>query len=61
MGTRISEESYLRPEPMIEIGGKPILWRIAWVLFSWQYFARSDRLPSPAPLATTAWRQYRFE
>jgi glucose-1-phosphate cytidylyltransferase len=28
MGTRISEESHLRPKPMIEIGGKPILWHI---------------------------------
>lgn len=28
MGTRISEESQLRPKPMIEIGGKPILWHI---------------------------------
>ncbi len=27
-GTRISEESGLRPKPMIEIGGKPILWHI---------------------------------
>lgn len=27
-GTRISEESYLRPKPMIEIGEKPILWHI---------------------------------
>ena len=27
-GTRISEESYLRPKPMIEIGGYPILWHI---------------------------------
>lgn len=27
-GTRISEESQLRPKPMIEIGGKPILWHI---------------------------------
>ena len=26
--TRISEESHLRPKPMIEIGGKPILWHI---------------------------------
>src|SRR5690606_23766786 len=26
--TRISEESSLRPKPMIEIGGKPILWHI---------------------------------
>lgn len=28
MGTRISEESHLRPKPMIEIGGHPILWHI---------------------------------
>ncbi|HTP70556.1 MAG TPA: glucose-1-phosphate cytidylyltransferase [Dongiaceae bacterium] len=28
MGTRISEESRLRPKPMIEIGGMPILWHI---------------------------------
>jgi glucose-1-phosphate cytidylyltransferase len=27
-GTRISEESSMRPKPMIEIGGKPILWHI---------------------------------
>jgi glucose-1-phosphate cytidylyltransferase len=27
-GTRISEESLLKPKPMIEIGGKPILWHI---------------------------------
>ena len=28
LGTRISEETYARPKPMIEIGGKPILWHI---------------------------------
>ena len=28
MGTRISEESHLKPKPMIEIGGKPLLWHI---------------------------------
>src|SRR5258708_1546878 len=28
LGTRISEETALRPKPMIEIGGKPILWHI---------------------------------
>ena len=27
-GTRISEESHLKPKPMIEIGDKPILWHI---------------------------------
>ena len=28
LGTRISEETHVRPKPMIEIGGKPILWHI---------------------------------
>ena len=28
IGSRISEESYLKPKPMIEIGGMPILWHI---------------------------------
>ena len=28
LGTRISEESVLRPKPMIEIGGRPIIWHI---------------------------------
>jgi glucose-1-phosphate cytidylyltransferase len=28
MGTRISEETSIRPKPMVEIGGKPILWHI---------------------------------
>ena len=27
-GTRISEESHLKPKPMIEVGGRPILWHI---------------------------------
>ena len=28
LGSRISEESHLKPKPMIEIGGMPILWHI---------------------------------
>jgi len=28
LGTRISEESHLKPKPMIDIGGKPILWHL---------------------------------
>ncbi|HTZ55166.1 MAG TPA: glucose-1-phosphate cytidylyltransferase [Candidatus Acidoferrum sp.] len=28
LGTRISEETHLRPKPMIEIGGEPILWHL---------------------------------
>ena len=27
-GTRLSEETVSRPKPMIEVGGKPILWHI---------------------------------
>jgi len=28
LGTRISEETHLKPKPMVEIGGKPIIWHI---------------------------------
>lgn len=28
LGTRLSEETGLKPKPMVEIGGKPILWHI---------------------------------
>ena len=28
LGTRISEDTNLKPKPMLEIGGKPILWHI---------------------------------
>jgi glucose-1-phosphate cytidylyltransferase len=28
LGTRISEESHLKPKPMVEIGGKPLIWHI---------------------------------
>lgn len=35
LGTRISEESHLRPKPMIEIGGKPILWHIMKIYSSY--------------------------
>ncbi len=34
LGTRISEETYLKPKPMIEIGGKPILWHIMKIFSS---------------------------
>ena len=36
-GTRITEESYLRPKPMIEIGGQPILWHIMKYYSSFGY------------------------
>ena len=36
-GSRISEESHLKPKPMIEIGGKPILWHIMKSYASYGY------------------------
>lgn len=38
-GTRISEESHLRPKPMIEIGGMPILWH---VMKSYSYYGFNE-------------------
>lgn len=39
LGTRISEESYLKPKPMIEIGDSPILWHI---LKYYSHFGHSE-------------------
>jgi glucose-1-phosphate cytidylyltransferase len=36
LGTRISEESHLKPKPMIEIGGRPILWHIMKIYSHYQ-------------------------
>lgn len=36
-GTRISEESHLRPKPMLEIGGQPILWHIMKIYSSYGF------------------------
>lgn len=38
-GTRISEESQFKPKPMIEIGGKPILWHI---MKEYSYYGHND-------------------
>ena len=35
LGTRISEETALRPKPMVEIGGKPVLWHIMKIYSSY--------------------------
>jgi len=39
LGTRLSEETHLKPKPMVEIGGKPILWHIMKV---YQQFGIND-------------------
>ena len=36
-GTRLSEETDLRPKPMVEIGGKPILWHIMKIYSSYGF------------------------
>ena len=37
LGTRLSEETGVRPKPMVEIGGMPILWHIMKMYFSYGY------------------------
>jgi len=37
LGTRIAEETDTRPKPMVEIGGKPILWHIMKIYSSYGY------------------------
>jgi glucose-1-phosphate cytidylyltransferase len=37
LGTRLSEETDLRPKPMVEIGGHPILWHIMKIYSYWGY------------------------
>jgi len=37
MGTRLAEETQVRPKPMVEIGGRPILWHIMKI-YSWYGF-----------------------
>ena len=39
MGTRLMEETQLRPKPMVEIGGKPILWHI---MKHYQYYGYNE-------------------
>jgi glucose-1-phosphate cytidylyltransferase len=39
LGTRLSEETHLRPKPMVEIGGKPMLWHI---MKSYSHFGVND-------------------
>ena len=38
-GTRFREETVIKPKPMIEIGGKPILWHIIKIYSFWDRLA----------------------
>ena len=57
-GTRISEESHLKPKPMLEIGGQPILWHIMKMYSSFGSEDTKRRInvdfPQPASAVTTA-------
>lgn len=37
LGTRISEESHIKPKPMVEVGGKPILWHVMKIYSSFGF------------------------
>ncbi|RZK02223.1 MAG: glucose-1-phosphate cytidylyltransferase, partial [Flavobacterium sp.] len=37
LGTRLSEETVLKPKPMVEIGGMPILWHIMKIYSSYGF------------------------
>jgi len=39
LGTRLSEETYIKPKPMVEIGDKPILWHIMKI---YSYYGFND-------------------
>jgi len=39
LGTRISEESHLKPKPMIEVGGQPLLWHVMKI---YSYYGYND-------------------
>ncbi|MFE8034921.1 sugar phosphate nucleotidyltransferase [Thiohalocapsa marina] len=57
LGTRLSEETHLRPKPMNEIGGKPILWYImkGYSAHGINDFVISAR-SSPSIVRTAGWR-----
>lgn len=37
LGTRLSEETTVKPKPMVEVGGKPILWHIMNIYAAFGY------------------------
>ena len=49
LGSRLSEETVVKPKPMVEIGGKPILWHIMNI-----YAASRRATSSSSPSGTRA-------
>ena len=43
LGSRLSEETTVKPKPMVEIGGKPILWHIIKIYRSSHYKSERDK------------------
>lgn len=37
LGTRLSEETTVKPKPMVEVGGKPLLWHIMNIYAAYGY------------------------
>ena len=37
LGSRLSEETDIKPKPMVEIGGRPILWHIMKIYSAWGF------------------------
>ena len=60
LGTRLAEETELKPKPMVEIGGRPILWHIMkhYAHYGFNEFVRraglQGRSASSATSSTTA-------
>jgi len=46
-GTRLAEETVLRPKPMVEVGGRPVLWHIMKV---YSYHGINDFLAMSRPM-----------
>lgn len=72
MGTRISEETSVRPKPMVEIGGKPILWHIMKIYSSYglhdfiiclgyKGYVIKEYFANPRSLGATVWHFHRPE
>jgi NDP-sugar pyrophosphorylase family protein len=56
LGTRLSEKTIVRPKPMVEIGGKPILWHVMKI-----YSAHGINDYMVKQFIADFWRQWRLQ